>query len=259
MKTITVDQEVYEKLKDLARPFEEITPNDVIRRLLGLPQKKLCITEESDNIQTNKQDLTTITSMSKRDMSNIQSVDNLRKLSPFVHPAFLTFLFDKFKNTKGNYKTSDIIPFMKHFNLITPSGSFRNPWMNDPYHDKNSCIRTIEHFKQCRKYGCWGGRDLKQDCNIVSCIYHPNNPDKLKNKCDLRKGVIWKRQNPKSLVSYGNSYVKVIKEELLESKSIPVEPLLKVFYPNMSFDKSLIERFIQDFHLNDKEMVLLLI
>ena len=255
MKTINVDQEVYEKLKDLADPFEETTPNDVIRRLLGLSQSKLPI-EGSANIMPTKQDVTTIASIPKKDMSNIQAIDNLRKLSPFVRPAFLTFLFDKFENAKGNYKTSDIIPFMKHFNLVTPSGSFRNPWMNDPYQGKDSCIRTIEHFKQCRKYGCWGGRDLKEDCAVISCIYHPDNPDKLKNKCDLRKGAIWKRQNPKSPFSYGTLYVKVIKEELLGNKAIPVEPLLRAFYPDMPFDKSLVTRFIQDFHLSDKEMVL---
>lgn len=34
MVSIDIDDEVFERLKDLARPFEEPTPNDVLRRLL---------------------------------------------------------------------------------------------------------------------------------------------------------------------------------------------------------------------------------
>jgi len=40
---------------------------------------------------------------------------------------------DKYKYTKGNYKTSDIIEFMEEINLKLSNGSFRNPWMKAPY------------------------------------------------------------------------------------------------------------------------------
>jgi len=36
MITIEIDKQVFKKLKEIAAPFVEITPNLVIRRLLGL-------------------------------------------------------------------------------------------------------------------------------------------------------------------------------------------------------------------------------
>ena len=83
-----------------------------------------------------------------------------------------------------------------------------------------SCQRTIEHFRQTRKFGCWGGKDIKENCNSANeCIYHPENDEKIQNKCDLRNGVIWKRTSPDSPFTYGKYYLEVIKigEELLES------------------------------------------
>jgi hypothetical protein len=111
-------------------------------------------------------------SLSERQSHPLQSssienyIEELRTESLETHPAFLTFLMDKCNNTKGNYKTSDIVEFMEKIHLKLPNGTFRNPWMKASYGgQKNgliSCQRTIEHFKQTRKFGCWGGKDIKE-------------------------------------------------------------------------------------------------
>jgi hypothetical protein len=185
---------------------------------------------------------------------DIQAFARLREITAHVHSAFLTFLMDKYLNAKGNYKTSDIIPFFEQVNLVTPSGSFRNPWMDRPYENPSSCQRTVEHYRQCRKFGCWGGENSKTNCVKFSCEYHPNNKDGPKNKCDFRKSVIWKREKPQYPSCYGDKYIEVVKRDLLKGKPIPLKPLLSVFYPNDYFDEKLIKRFVEDFHINKQEM-----
>jgi len=259
MKTIDIDIEVFDKLKKIAVPFVDTTPNMVIRRLLGLSR------ETQDEIQSSKVNSSSKSTRRRRivvpDQKHVpggSSIDQLGKASPQTHPAFLTFLMDKKTNRHGNYKTSEIISFMEEVNLVSISGAYRNPWMNAPYGgEKNgriSCQRTIEHFKQTRKFGCWNGKDIKVDCDADNiCIYHPNHPDEIKNKCDLRKGVIWKRANPESSFTYGAHYIDVVEKELLEGRAMPLKPLLAVFYPDRSFSDDLIEEFKRDFNFNENK------
>jgi hypothetical protein len=233
MKKIEVDQEVYEKLKKLADPFVETTPNHVLRRILGLPLEKKAITKKKAR---------------KRKISRDTepwgvAISKLRKETDFVHPAFLTYLVDKFYDGRGNFKISDIIPFMEEMNLVSASGAYLNPWMPGPYKGKASCQNTIAHYRECRRFGCWGGRDYKDHCDNLACFYHPQNSSGvIKNKCDLRKGVIWKRRSAKSEYSYGAVYLEVVAKELLGHKRIPLHSLLTVFYPQRHTTVDMVER-----------------
>ena len=184
--TIEIDIEVYVKLKEIADPFVDTTPDLVIRRLLGLPKKKIekmhgemGSSRYHSPVTANRQGVAVgnkIVGLS----SSSAAVEKLRSSSPHSHPAFLTFLMDKFQNAHGNYKTSDIVPFLETANLRTLSGSYRNPWMPAPYKTLNSCTRTIEHFRQTRKFGCWGARDTKANCDARdTCIYHRWAPENL--------------------------------------------------------------------------------
>ena len=187
-------------------------------------------------------------------------IEQLRLASLHVHPAFLTFLMDKHYNSHGNFKTLDIIGFMDSYNLKLNSGSFRNPWMKAAYKGKDSCTTTIEHFKQARKFACWFGRNSKVDCNEnFTCTYHPDNSENITNKCDLRKGVIWKRFNPESPFSYGSNYIDVVFKDLLDGKGVLLKPILTVFYPQNDFNSETITLFKHDFNLRDDEMRLFVI
>lgn len=260
MVKIDIDHEVLEKLGEIAIPFKETSPNMVIRRLLGMSYDR----NFNDNIHekkiNKKYQVISHTSEKNLNIDKINnSIDELRKLSSKTHPAFLTFLMDKHLNSKGNYKTSDIVGFMETVNLKLINSTFRNPWMKAPYGgDKNgliSCQRTIEHFKQTRKFGCWGGKDIKEKCDSTKeCVYHPNNPEKMKNKCDLRNGVIWKRSLPGSSFEYGMYYLAVIKKQILNNSTIPLKQLLKIVFPNTNYNENLIEKFKKDFHFNDEEL-----
>lgn len=248
---IEIDEEVFLKLKELAEPFVDMTPNHVIRRLAGLSSKHV---EQETKIPLSPK-LPRERSLSiQGKIPADQTILRLREATAFVHSAFLTFLMDKHLNTKGNYKTSDIIPFFEQFKMVTTSGYLRNPWMASPYENKSSCQRTVEHFRQCRKFGCWGGRNTKANCTKSSCEYHPENKDGPKNRCDLRKGVIWKRESRQYPASYGDNYIEIVKKDLLNGKRIPLNPLLSVFYPNDHFDEKLIERFFKDFNMNEQEI-----
>jgi|GEM_PF-1208121 len=274
---IDIDEEVFLKLKEVAEPFVDMTPNHVIRRLLGLPPKPGDETIESPPLQRpiiespiraprpvlnasvlGSQSLSISQAEEPVSMGGKiligQGIDRLRGVTTNVHSAFLTFLMDKYLNEKGNYKTSDIIPFFERFNLVTPSGFFLNPWMDRPYENKSSCQRTVEHFRQCRKFGCWGGKNSKANCDKFSCEYHPDNNDGPKNKCDFRKGVIWRREAPQYPSCYGERYIEVVKTELLKGKVVPLKRLLSLFYPDDYFDEKLIAKFIEDFHMNKQEM-----
>ena len=131
--------------------------------------------------------------------------------------------------------------------------------MKKPYGgEKNgliSCLRTIEHFRQTRKWGCWNNKNTKDNCDAQDfCIYHPENSDEIGNKCDLRKGIIWKRENPSSPYAYGLHYIEVIRSELLEGNPMPLEPLLSVFYPGEDYDDEQVSRFKEEFHMQEEEM-----
>lgn len=263
MNEIDVDNEVYRRLGEIALPFKETTPNMVIRRLLELPEVQSPTNVVPVNVcQFKKEKL--VSSLPEPQSHSLQSssienyIEDLRSKSLETHPAFLTFLMDKYHNTKGNYKTSDIIQFMEKINLKLPNGAIRNPWMKAPYGgQKNgliSCQRTIEHFKQTRKFGCWGGKDIKENCDSFNtCDYHPDNKVEIKNKCDLRNGVIWKRESPDSLFNYGHNYLKVVKKELLKNGAIPLKEFLKIAYIGCAYDTKLIEQFKKEFHLNTDE------
>jgi len=181
-------------------------------------------------------------------------IDELHRQTMNVNSAFLTFLIDKYFKTEGNFKSSNIIDFMEKFNLHTDRG-YRNPWMNKPYKDKNSCDKTIYHFNQCRKYGCWNNKDSKEDCRNFSCEYHPQNNSEKINKCDLRKGVIWKKENPQSLsFRYGALYLDVIKNELMKGYKFPLKLLLNVFYYEDNNHNQLMQKFNKEFNFKDNEM-----
>lgn len=266
--SIDIDIEVFEKLKEMAIPFVDTTPNLVLRRFLGLSMKNLDRKLSLDILSSPngvaaiiKEDTDTIIAIKDAPSTLVSTINQLRSSSSYAHPAFLTFLMDKYWNTNGNYKTSQIISFLEKVNLRISSGAYRNPWMPAPYKgEKNgsvSCTRTIEHFRQTRKFGCWGGKDIKTNCDAGdSCNYHPDNPSPIKNKCDLRKGVIWKRANHDSPYEYGKDYVGFIKRELLTNKHMPLKPLLSVFYPKRPFNKNLVNTFKKDFHFNEREMEL---
>lgn len=258
MKSIEIDDDVYEELGKLATPFVETDPNDVLRRLLGLasrsPIPHVPLRDESRDMGNR----------SRPHDRNKLLIEQLRLASLHVHPAFLTFLLDKHLNSHGNFKTSDILGFMEMYNLRLGSGLFRNPWMKSAYRGKNggsiSCTRTIEHFKQARRFACWLGRNSKSDCNENrTCGYHPDNSKGIKNKCDLQKGVIWKRFNRGSPFSYGSNYIDVVDTELLDGKGILLRPLLAVFYPQNEFSEDTVGLFKHDFNLRDDEMRLFVI
>lgn len=264
MITIEVDADVLKKLAEIAVPFKETSPNLVIRRLLGMP-----LEDTRSSNQTSFQHIEKTTKNSQTQLpiqkgqkdlgENSTRINSLRSVSSDTHPSFLTFLMDKYHNTKGNYKTSDIIKFMENCNLQLSNGSFRNPWMKAPYRgDKNgldSCQRTIEHFKQPRKFGCWGGKDKKENCDaIYECKYHPGSDTKIKNKCDLRKGVIWKRLSPNSPFTYGKYSIEVVKKQLLNGHAVPLKPLLAVIFPADKYDGDLVEKFKSVFHFDDNEL-----
>ncbi|MEI8173548.1 MAG: hypothetical protein WCH07_08710 [Deltaproteobacteria bacterium] len=260
MVKIEVDDEVFEKLGEIAIPFKETNPNMVIRRLLSMPATNSPIYET--NIVTNKipqKENNNILFKPQLKPSMLNNIDELRAASLKTHPAFLTFLMDKYLNTKGNYKTSNVVDFMKRANLQLPNGSFRNPWMKASYRGERngliSCQRTIEHFRQTRKFGCWGGKDVKENCNAINeCKYHPENDEKIQNKCDLRNDVIWERTSPNSPFVYGANYLKVIKKQLLKGTTIPLKPLLKMIFPENGYNAELVERFKTNFHFNDEEL-----
>jgi hypothetical protein len=258
MVTIDVDKEVIDKLKEIAIPFVDLTPNHVIRRILGMKPGLVINTTGAleENLLTRGVTPSSLTS-TRRGLARDQMltlIDELHRQTGYVNSAFLTFLIDKYCKTEGNFKSSNIMNFMDKFNLHTNTG-YRNPWMSKPYKNKNSCDKTIYHFNQCRKYGCWNNNDSKINCSFFSCVFHPqNNSDKV-NKCDLRKGVIWKKENPQSLsFRYGALYLDVIKNEIMNGEKFPLKLLLNIFYLGDSNDIQLIHRFKTEFNFNDNEM-----
>jgi len=147
LKKIDIDSEVYQKLKELADPFVETSPNDVLRRVLGLPSVNAV--ERGSVLRANPEA-----------DAGPPVLTALRRSTAYVHPAFLTFLIGKHKSIGGGFSTADIIPFMERFHLVTHSGFYRNPWMEKPYggekQGKTSCEGSVEQYRQCRHYGCWG-------------------------------------------------------------------------------------------------------
>lgn len=251
MKTIEIDPEVYEKLKEFADPFIERSPNDVLRRILGLSAASNTVGYPS-------------TGQPGTAAFRVPAWSDLRLGTRHVHPGFLTFLIDKHKAAGGGFSTTDIIPFMDRFNLVTPSGSYRNPWVERPYggrkRGKMSCEGSVEQYRQCRHYGCWGGRDSKVGCNDQDCRYHPRNPcpetSVGRNKCDLRKGVIWKRQSPLAPYAFGRDYVEIIRSEFLKGRTIPLGLLARAFYPGEEENERALSQFLEKFHIDDRERVL---
>ncbi len=251
MKTIEIDPEVYEKLKELADPFVEKSPNDVLRRILGLSVPAIGAGEVPPGPPGTGAFLE-------------QAWSDLRQGSGHVHPAFLTFLVDKHKAAGGGFSTADIVPFMDRFKLVTPSGFYRNPWMERPYggrkRGKMSCEGSVEQYRQCRHYGCWGGRDSKAGCDDLGCRYHPWNPRPEssvgRNKCDLRKGVIWKRQSPLAPYTFGKDYVEVVRSEFLKGRTIPLGLLARAFYPGEEENERALSQFGKEFHIDERERVL---
>jgi hypothetical protein len=251
LKTIEIDSEVYQKLKELADPFVEKSPNDVLRRILELPSVEAV---ERGRVMR---------AIPEAD-AGPPVLTALRRSTAYVHPAFLTFLIGKHKSMGGGFSTADIIPFMERFHLVTPAGFYRNPWMEKPYggekQGKTSCEGSIEQYRQCRHYGCWGGRDNKADCDTLNCRYHPRNPNPEacvgRNKCDLRKGVIWKRETPLSPYRFGKDYVEVIQSEFLKGKAVPANLLASALYPGEEENERALNQFFQEFHIDEPEMVL---
>ncbi|MBW2618590.1 MAG: hypothetical protein JRC92_06920 [Deltaproteobacteria bacterium] len=262
MVTIEVDVEVMDMLKKLAEPFIETSPNHVLRRILGLgePQKT------TRNLSASKKGGIAMEPILGIPVVGTPTLDKLRELTPFIDRAFLTFLLDKYHNSRGNFSTGDILSFMKKFHLVTPAGKYWNPWMEKPYGAKStedktgktSCQRTIEHFRQCRRYACWGGRDVKRGCDRTdSCSYHPDNPSlgvKKANACKMKLEVIWKRSNPRAPYTYGARYIEIVKEYLLNGETTPLRPLLEVFYQGEVFSAELVNAFRHEFHINEREM-----
>ena len=139
MKTIEVDNEVYEMLGNISNPFIETTPNMVLRRILGIDTNDWNNYKEESEEQGQEIKIEQNVQFEKWEFLQIHienKISQLRTESEFVHSAFLTFLIDKYFFTHGNFTVSAIIQFMKSFNLRLPSGVFRNPWMKEPYSGK---------------------------------------------------------------------------------------------------------------------------
>jgi len=139
MKTIEVDNEVYEMIGNISIPFIEITPNMVLRRILGVDTNDKNENKEKSEEQSQEIKIEQNLKYEKWELKQIyieRKISQLRTESEFVHSAFLTFLIDKYFDTRGNFTVSAIVQFMKFFNLRLPSGVFRNPWMNEPYGGK---------------------------------------------------------------------------------------------------------------------------
>jgi hypothetical protein len=271
MKNIQVDEDVFKALQEKAIPFEDITPNHVIRRLLGLKLENLLNLSEISNEGKflEKEKLVEIIPIERSQLSEITSIDkyehistafqDLRKSMQGIHPAFITFLIDKYCDKKGDFTPTQVIDFFRKFNLDTERGLW-NPCMPNPHggekDGKTSCERCVDHYRQTRKFACWNGRDLKNNCDDILCRYHPKNENSIirKNRCDLRKGVIWKRDKPDFPYKYGNFYINIIKEELLKNKKVPLKNLLAVFYHKEVYDNTLLEKFFKDFHLSEIEI-----
>lgn len=126
--------------------------------------------------------------------------------------------------------------------------------MKSPYKNLTSCKNTIAHFRECREYGCWKGRDTKLNCVDSSCKYHPRNPREMKNECELGNGVIWRKNHPNGEYDLGQNYLEVIKSELLSNRKIPIRLFLSAFYPEKEYKESLIGEFKKDFNLTEKEI-----
>jgi hypothetical protein len=253
MKLIEIEDDIYNELGQIASPFIDRTPSMVIRKLLDHYSETISSREENESMDTPRPVVKS--TISQEIPTNIR---HLKQVTPFVHPAFLTFLLDKYYNSTGNFRTSEIVSFMESMNLRLPSGLYMNPWMKAPYGGRNngatSCVNTIEHFRQARKFGCWNGKNTKINCNAKSyCIYHPDNEYEITNKCDLRYGIIWKRNDPNSPFEYGHHYEEVVENELLKNQQIPTEVLLAVIYPREEYRNELVDRFLLDFNIDYEE------
>ncbi len=251
MKTIDIDPEVYEKLKELADHFVESSPNEVLRRILGL-------SAPGSGVKGG------LTGPPEEAAFRETAWAELRRSEARAHPGFLTFLIDKHKAAGGGFSTADIVPFMDRFNLVTPSGFYRNPWMERPYggrkRGKMSCEGSVEQYRQCRHYGCWGGRDSKEGCDEQGCRYHPRNPCPEscvgRNKCDLRKGVIWKRQSPLAPYTFGKDYVEIVRSEFLKGRTLPLGLLARALYPGEEESERALSQFVKEFHIDERERAL---
>ncbi len=244
MRTIKIDEQVWEKLQELAVPLVD-EANDVLRRVLGLDKKEGIAKSRKPQRRLPRES----------DDSRLKNLDKLRTQTSYVKPAFLTFLVWKYHESlpPGTSFSAATKTFMTKVGLKIDS-KYWNPWMKDAYKDWSSCQKTIAHFRECRKFGCWNGRNSKANCREYSCAYHPENPVEMKNKCDLTKGVIWRRQRPDAGYELGVEYMNIIKTELLECKSMPLPLMLSVFYPGQAFNSSLVERFRAQLNLSDAEL-----
>ncbi len=265
MKTIEIDGEVFEALGKLAVPFVETSPNMVLRRILGMTATIMEPPEPSgaDRRPGESEESEPTLEDRIKAFGSTDAIETLREATPHVHSSFLTFLMDKHTNTTGNFRNRDILRFMKAMHLMLPSGAIRNPWMEAPYgghfvqNARQSCITTMAHYRQPRRFGCSSGRDVKAGCRASNrCIYHPEHPDTIKNKCDLRSGAVWKRLDPSGShpYVYGANYLDVVQNDMLNARQVPLRPLLAVFYPGVAFNQGLVDIFRRDFHLSDPEM-----
>lgn len=237
MRTIEIDEKIWEILQKHAKPFVD-TPNDVLRRLLIIdkPPQKI----KPDYPPRNPR---------------LDLIKRLQSQTIFVNPAFLTFLVYKYYQTLPNETSFSkaIELFIKKMKLEI-NYEYWNPWMLKAYKDWDSCQKTIAHFRECRRFGCWNDKNSKDSCNNYSCNYHPENPKKMKNKCDLTKGVIWLRRTPESEYELGQNYLSVIKHELLGNKKIPLRLFLSTFYDGNEFNDELVMKFKKEFDFTDNEL-----
>ncbi|MBU4011296.1 MAG: hypothetical protein KJ882_11085, partial [Proteobacteria bacterium] len=107
MKTIEIDDDVYDELGKIAKPFVDNTPSMVIRKLIAYYSKQRYTVQDkkiSDEVGSS------IESNRLVFQSTSSDIEQLRKETSFVHQAFLTFLMDNYTNSTGNFQISDIIP-----------------------------------------------------------------------------------------------------------------------------------------------------
>ncbi|MEW5947120.1 MAG: hypothetical protein AB1742_13065 [bacterium] len=172
MRNIEIDEEVYKELKKRAIPFEDKTPNDVLRKLLGITNK----TSINDNVSDRS--CSRLTNMLIHEKNNNRSHDDyVRKMINIkgygeAHrneksgveesytgktPVSFTFLMETFTIRKWKellLKLCEIL-YDKHGNEFVGIALSINPRGNRPYFTKTKEEMESAAVKRGSPKGFW--------------------------------------------------------------------------------------------------------
>ena len=87
MKTIEIDDDIYHKLGEIAKPFVETTPRMVIRRLLD--NYNLTVINTATKTAVEHKEVITARADNLKSCPHV--IELLREATPDAHPGFLTF------------------------------------------------------------------------------------------------------------------------------------------------------------------------